>query len=275
MVVDVNRLMDTQRALGDAGDAEGVHQARVAVRRMRSDLRTFRRLLERTWADELRMRLVGAADALGRVRDSDVMLELLGDSASLLSNPAVAEPLLEKLRAARELHRLELLTQLGGEAHGRLIDDLTEAARHPRLAAHRAGSAREALTPLARRSWKRLRSMVRRLPDEPSSAQLHAVRIAAKRARYAAEALEPLAGEAAMRFARRLATLQTCLGDAHDASVLAAWLAEQPRDNADDALVIGELLGMQQARASVLEQEWRRHWRAARSRRLREWMRAT
>ena len=57
---------------GRAGDAEGIHQMRVAVRRLRAVLSTFARLLPpepRRWAsDELRW----LADALGEARDLDV-----------------------------------------------------------------------------------------------------------------------------------------------------------------------------------------------------------
>ena len=61
--------------LGD--DPEDVHQARVATRRLRSDLRTFRDLLDADWAQGLRDRLKVVAGALGAVRDADVLLERL------------------------------------------------------------------------------------------------------------------------------------------------------------------------------------------------------
>ena len=56
----------------DAGEV-GVHQARVSIRRLRSDLKTFAPLVDAAWADALRTDLKVVADALGRVRDADVL----------------------------------------------------------------------------------------------------------------------------------------------------------------------------------------------------------
>ena len=58
-------------------DTEGVHQARVATRRLRSDLRTFRPLLDREWSQALREELGWIARILGEVRDGDVLRERL------------------------------------------------------------------------------------------------------------------------------------------------------------------------------------------------------
>ena len=62
----------------------GVHQARVATRRIRSDLRTFRSLLEPRWRDELRGELGWLGRELGGVRDCDVLGERLREDALLL-----------------------------------------------------------------------------------------------------------------------------------------------------------------------------------------------
>ena len=56
-------------------DPEGVHQARVATRRLRSHLRTFRELLDPEWTRALRDELGWLGDELGAVRDADVLLD--------------------------------------------------------------------------------------------------------------------------------------------------------------------------------------------------------
>src|SRR5205823_7719639 len=56
-------------------DPEDLHQARVATRRLRSDLRTFRAVVDRTWGDGLRVQLKTVGDLYGAVRDTDVMIE--------------------------------------------------------------------------------------------------------------------------------------------------------------------------------------------------------
>src|SRR5258708_30800353 len=62
-------------------DPEGVHQERVATRKLRSHLRTFGPLLEPEWSEPLRSELGWLALALGPVRDREVLLERLGDRA--------------------------------------------------------------------------------------------------------------------------------------------------------------------------------------------------
>ena len=59
-------------------DPEGVHDARVAARRLRSDLRTFSPVLDAAWAKPLRAELGWVGALLGRVRDPEVLLARLG-----------------------------------------------------------------------------------------------------------------------------------------------------------------------------------------------------
>ena len=54
-------------------DPEGVHKARVAVRRLRSDLRTFRPLVDRDWAEALRAELRWWGQLFAPVRDAEVL----------------------------------------------------------------------------------------------------------------------------------------------------------------------------------------------------------
>src|SRR6266545_895721 len=56
-----------------AGDAEAVHDMRVATRRLRSTLRTFRPLLPAERTEPLRGELRWLGERLGAVRDGDVM----------------------------------------------------------------------------------------------------------------------------------------------------------------------------------------------------------
>ena len=56
------------------GDARGVHQARVGLRRLRSHLRTFRRVIDTEWASaRCRAEASWFADSLGQMRDLDVL----------------------------------------------------------------------------------------------------------------------------------------------------------------------------------------------------------
>src|SRR5207249_8923743 len=84
--------------------------------------------------------------------------------------------------------------------------------------------AKDVLPKLAGGPWRRLRSAVRQLPENPTDPELHRIRILAKRARYAAEAVAPIVGADATAFARAAAKLQTVLGEHQDSVTAQAWL---------------------------------------------------
>ena len=62
------------------GDPEGLHQMRVATRRLRAALRLFEQVVP-TDAEALRAELKWLATSLGAVRDLDVQLESLRHTA--------------------------------------------------------------------------------------------------------------------------------------------------------------------------------------------------
>ena len=119
--------------LGD--DPEHVHQARVGTRRLRSDLRTFRSLLDGEWVTEMRAELGWAAAALGEVRDADVLTERM--QARIASLPAAdARPgaaLLRRLATQRDAARARLLEVLNSDRYVALLDALSRAAADPPL----------------------------------------------------------------------------------------------------------------------------------------------
>ena len=86
IAASVERLIRHDPVVRLDTDVEGVHQARVATRRLRSDLRTFRPLLDQEWATALRDELGWLAESLGAVRDGDVLLERFRKRAESLPN---------------------------------------------------------------------------------------------------------------------------------------------------------------------------------------------
>src|SRR5207245_5112768 len=84
LAAGVTRLLRHDPGVRIGDDLEDVHQARVATRRLRSDLRTFRALLDPEQSGSLRDELKWAADLLGDLRDADVLLERLRRQADLL-----------------------------------------------------------------------------------------------------------------------------------------------------------------------------------------------
>lgn len=259
--------------LGEA--PEDVHQARVATRRLRSDLRTYGDLLDPEWAEGLREALKGAADALGAVRDADVLLERLRRRTGALredERPAAAR-LVATLEDEREGHRKALLQLLAGDGYRALLDQLVEGARAPQLSALAAEPASEVLPGLARKPWQKLREAVDQVEADPRDEALHEVRIRAKRARYAAEVAALSVGRPASRFAKAAATLQDVLGGLQDAVVTEAWLraaAEGARRPV--VLVAGQLVAMERAEADRARSSWREAWNGVRKPVMRTWM---
>jgi CHAD domain-containing protein len=114
-----------------AEDPEDVHQARVATRRLRSDLRTFRAFLPDGWDAETRRELGWVAEALGRARDADVLLERLqGHIQGLEPDDArAAGGLLARLVDERDQAHQTLLIVMDSDRYGLLLDRLVSAAR--------------------------------------------------------------------------------------------------------------------------------------------------
>jgi CHAD domain-containing protein len=257
-------------------DAEGVHQARVATRRLRSDLRTFRTLVEPAFAARLRDELGWLAAILGRVRDGDVLLERLrGRCAELpAGEQAGAAALLRALESDRDAAHARLLETLRSTRYVALLDELVEAANAPALLPVAATPATETIPALVRRPWHRLAKRVDRLGRNPSNEDLHDVRIRAKRARYAAEAAAAVVGKPARTFARAAAGLQEVLGDLNDAVVAAAWLDGWSKDAREptERRAAQALVGVERSDAARLRAGWRVAWEKLADPQLRAWM---
>src|SRR6202521_2657548 len=217
-------------------DPEAVHQARVATRKLRSNLRTFGPLLDAEWTEPLRSELGWLAMGLGAVRDREVLLERLRlRAASLPAND---------VRSAGSL--LKMLEDENDAPRNEVIVD-----PHP--------------------PWRRLRSAVRQLPETPTDPELHRIRILAKRARYAAEAVAPVVGPDAAAFARAAAKLQTILGEHQDSVTAQAWL-RAARVSGRRAFVAGQLIALEGIAAGDARAKWPKAWKSLDSKRVRDWM---
>ena len=256
--------LELPRVRRDEG-AEAVHQARVATRRLRSDLRTFRPVLEREWADALRTSVRPLTDLLGVVRDADVLdARLARDQVWLASRhaPALAA-LRERLGERRSAAWAELIARLATPDTEALLDVLVTAAVEPRVRPDLADRpAAETLLPLVAGPWRRLERAVRHLGPDPTDADLHSVRILAKRCRYAAEAADPATGGRARRFARAAAALQDRLGEWHDAVAAAEWLeAVAPELTGEHAFAAGLVAAAELDDAARRRAAWEPAWR--------------
>jgi len=260
VAASVDRLARHESAALGRG-VEGVHQARVAIRRLRSDLRSFRDLVDARWSGSLRQELRWLGGELGAVRDLDVFIMRVTAAAKRAGankDPGVAE-LLHAARAARAQARKRLVKSMRSDRYAKLRDRLVQAASAPSFTLASRLPAHDAFGPIIRRRMKRVRSAVDDLAPRPSMAALHRIRILAKRLRYAAEAIGPEAGEAVGAVARAAEALQDALGVLNDADAACRRLRRTRRDPrvafAANALLALERDAVMRARA-----DWRSVW---------------
>jgi CHAD domain-containing protein len=265
----------------------GVHQMRVGCRRLRSDLRSFRPLLEPEWVNGLRDELSWLADALGAVRDAEVLRIRLrrtagSDPLAGLDEAAIAR--IDADLAARYEDAVAALDAvLRSGRYLALVESLVDAARAPRLLAEAACQPAAAVLPrLAGRPWRRLakgKAGVRGAGDlEPQApdSEWHAVRIAGKKARYATEAVAGALGGPARELASALADVQELLGEHQDAAVAAdTWLGIAHSDPDDHTLAVtaGRLYERERATVRTIREKFPDAWRAAARSRLTGWLR--
>ena len=256
-----------------SGDPEAVHQARVATRKLRSHLRTFGPLLDPEWTEPLRTELGWLGLALGAVRDREVLLDRLHEWAKGLPahDQRAAGSLLAILEKEIADLRKKLIADLDSARYVELLEKLVAAALAPATVPDGDLPAVGVLPVLAAGPWRRLRSAVRQLPENPTDPELHRIRILAKRARYAAEAVAIIAGPAASSFGRAAAKLQTVLGEHQDSVTAQAWL-RSARVSGRRAFAAGELIAMEHLAAAQARARWPKAWKSLNRKSLRSWM---
>jgi CHAD domain-containing protein len=273
LAVSVDCLVRTDPILRASPNPGAVHDARVAVRKLRSHLRTFAPITDREWADELGERLHWLGQVLGTARDADVLVAGLAQYVERLpvTDRRHAEQALAPYRERRDAAYQKLQHALRDAAYTELLDAMIAAANAPRVCRPQR-SAASVVPQLMQRVWKKLRKRVRRGGAEPTDHDLHRIRIQAKHVRYAAEALTPIVGHAARRFARRAEELQALLGKQHDA--VAAGIALRAHAPAGvHAFSFGEFAALEQADARRYRERFPRCWQhLARPKRRRFWV---
>lgn len=265
----------------DAPDA--LHKMRVATRRLRSALATFRPLLDRAQTDPVRDELRWLAAVLGAARDAEVMHARLRSLVAAEPDELVLGRVLDRVdtfmtKRHREAHDA-VLRELGGERYLRLLDTLDALASEPPFRPDAERDAEKVLPRLVRQTWRRLdRTMAaaERAPRGPDKDELlHEVRKDAKRARYAAEAVVPVFGKPARRFAEGVAELQESLGDFQDGVVTRAVLRELGslgHRAGENGFTFGRLHALEQVRAEAAVERWPAARAAVSRRRLRRWL---
>lgn len=209
-------------------EIEGVHQLRVALRRLRSLLKVFRPITGCEQGRALDGALREVLRLLGPARDWDVFLAGIGaDLARVLPDDLRLHALLEAAEAKRQAAYQALAGALDGPGwRATLLAGMAFLLEKPwRMGAEaeRLGwldaPPREFAARVLDKRWRRLREAGAEI-ENLSPEALHELRLDAKRLRYAAEVFVPVFPQkAARRFQRRLTALQEELGRSNDATV--------------------------------------------------------
>jgi CHAD domain-containing protein len=248
------------------GDPEGVHDLRVACRRLRSILAAFRPVLDRTATDPVRDELQWIGGALSGARDGEVALEHLRAVVAAQPVELVRGPVAARLRSTEvadvERGRKAAVRALSDKRHMALLDSLDALLADPPLAEAAGAPARTVLADAVKRAGKRLAARIDEARDreaedpgaheEETEHALHEARKAAKRVRYTAEVAAPVLGAPAEALVTCMKRVQDVLGEAQDTVVTRTWctrLATAAVAAGEDTFTYGRLHGLEEARA--------------------------
>lgn len=215
IAVQTEKLHAQYAAVIKGEDAEAVHDARVATRRMRSGLYFFAPWAPSRMAKDMRRGLRDAARALGSVRDLDVSLAFVHEHAPQVA-PAAEEPLRRYLESERSRARSNLLNYYKGPGYKNLQKTLNRFARAK--VSSRITLA-DILPGLVNRATLELHAFHGTLVPGSPVEHLHALRIAIKHLRYLLEFTRYAAYPASDPLIGLATDIQEELGQVHDAHV--------------------------------------------------------
>jgi CHAD domain-containing protein len=202
------------------GVVRGVHQARVASRRLREGLGALDAALPTDTRRRALRVLRTLSQALGVVRECDVTLDLITTEAERFawSAPTVAH-IRAAVAAERRRHHRQLLHTVAETEWPAVFSQVRKRVRRlsaTQVRSHAGASAKGRRAKRARALSKALSAVgAVYVPDH-----LHALRIAAKKLRYALEWEQQIGGKAWVRERRLLEAAQEELGDWHDRLIL-------------------------------------------------------
>lgn len=281
----LQRLADQRDALRAAeadvraGVPTGLHDLRVAMRRIRSLLATFRPIFDTSVTEPLRAELKDASVRLGQPRDAEVATDNTDRLLEHVETTGLDEDAVAGLRARLRLDAAaagdDVEDTLDSTRYAALSILLDELVTHPpfndRAQRDAFKVARKRVRHEARRFARVAAAARADLPEEGAAsadhgsagqpavdhaARLHEVRKAAKRLRYAAETARPVDDEQMRRIVKLAKAVQTALGDHHDAVMTRVTLRHLALDEAVGeaaAFLLGHLDADEQRAMATLE----------------------
>lgn len=247
---------------------DAVHQMRVAARRLRSVLSSYRRLIPGDLSQTLRGELKALADSLGGARDNEVMLarllRLLDEQPADGVRGPVRERIVETLEQRYNDGHAEAMRFMTSQRYYSLLDSLDALVQEVELTASGSMLASDGLVDVFDRDWKRLRKAVRHVESLHDRVEreeaLHEVRKAAKRLRYGMDSISDEVGRPARRIAKAASAITEILGDHNDSVITSSVIGElaaQAFARGEDTFTYGRMQGIEDAGALVSQDDYR------------------
>lgn len=232
----VKHLQSNEQGVRESDNPEFVHQARVAIRRLRSAIRVWKPLLPEEFVSSFDPLWQTLARQLGETRNWDVFV---GDTlpAIVAAFPACGEVdrLSHYARRRCTINRQAARSALKSVDYSRLLLEFTAAV----LALPVEGEARR-VDAFAPRCLDKRAKQVRRLAGEAlqgDATARHSLRVAYKRLRYALEFFAPLfPGELLRHYHVAASGLQELLGRLNDLAVATELIGEALPSERGDVL---------------------------------------
>jgi len=229
-------------ALGFA-EIKGVHDMRVATRRLRSALRDIEPFLHNEPLKPVKKELKKISDALGEVRDRDVAILALNKLSEETEDEVVKTgigQLIKEKTGERNAARTELTAVITAENIDGLRKTFTAALKEALRGRDRI-SFNDAAGRSVAANLDDMLELAPRLYKPFKRNGLHKLRIAAKRLRYSLELLALCRGSEAKSLAKEISQIQDFLGELHDCDIwiddLGARLVDGPDDQASKWLL--------------------------------------
>lgn len=275
----LRQIIANENAILRARDVEGVHQMRVAIRRLRSAISAFGGAYDHGEIARIKGELSWLAKTLGMARDWDVFLERsVKPVQTAFPGDSGLDELTAATRNARRTAWESVLITLESERYRVLMIDIAAAVSGAAWTGSNGVHAERSLDepspydrPIAKTArkclHKRLRK-VRRLGgriEELSVPERHEMRIALKRLRYAADFLQScFERKPAARYLSALSKLQDVFGELNDAAMaeqMVAQLLEGGAQGPDLPRAGGVVTGWHMALSVKLWADARKRWR--------------
>ncbi len=235
----------------ESGEAEPLHQLRVATRRLRATIELFSSVIYASQLKIFRRDLPWIGSLAGGARECDVTAALIAARATKI-DPGLKDAIAPMIAALEEGRRSEQTR----------LHELFTSKRYRNLLAKLAHPAIKKVG--ADRRLGIVAAQLVRPASRGAALVFHKLRVRLKRLRYELEMIAPLGAKRHRKTLRRLEKLQELLGSYHDITVASAWLlayAETSAAPPKTMLAAGALIQSLSSRENKLRRQCVRAWR--------------